>query len=59
MIDIWYDKWISLTGRKGITNYVHILGSGHVTYYLRKKRNHSATVTNLWGVLTLVLKYAI
>ena len=39
LIDAWYDKWIGLTGREGMPNYVHMLGSGHVTYYLRKSRN--------------------
>ena len=39
LIDVWYEKWIGLTGREGIKHYVYMLGSGNVTYYLRKKRN--------------------
>jgi hypothetical protein len=38
-IDIWYERWISVTGREGMTNYIHMLGAGHVTYYLHKKKN--------------------
>lgn len=38
-IDEWYNLWISLEGREGMTNYVHLLGSGHIAYYLRKYRN--------------------
>ncbi len=26
-------------GRDGITNYIHILGGGHLRYYLKKWRN--------------------
>ena len=32
-IDVWYENWISLTGREGMTNYIHMLGAGHVAYY--------------------------
>ena len=39
MIDVWYDKWIGLIGCDRMTNYVHMLGASHVTYYLRKKHN--------------------
>ena len=38
-IDVWYENWINLTGREGMTNYIHMLGAGHVQYYLLKKRN--------------------
>ena len=39
LIDVWYEKWIGLTRREGMMNYVHMLGSGYGMYYLRKKRN--------------------
>ena len=38
-IDNWYRLWISLTGIEGMTNYIHLLGSGHITYYLKKYMN--------------------
>ena len=38
-IDVWYADWVSVTGREGITNYVHMLGAGHLAYYLKKFRN--------------------
>ena len=38
-IDVYYVKWIKLTGRNGMTNYIHFMGSGHVVYYLFKYRN--------------------
>lgn len=39
LIDSFYEKWIALVGVKGITNYIHMLGSGHVHYYLTVHRN--------------------
>lgn len=28
--------WIDLFGDKGITNYIHLLGSGHMLYFIKK-----------------------
>jgi hypothetical protein len=39
MIDSFYEKWIYMVGRNGITNYVHMLGSGHIMHYLMVHRN--------------------
>jgi hypothetical protein len=36
LIDDFYDKWINIFGDEGITNYIHMLGSGHILYFLRK-----------------------
>ena len=38
-IDEWYADWVSVTGKEGMTNYIHMLGVGHVTYYLKKDKN--------------------
>jgi hypothetical protein len=35
-IDDFYELWIDLFGEEGITNYTHILGSGHMMYFLKK-----------------------
>ncbi len=37
--DDYFSKWINLVGYDGVTNYVHMLGAGHIRYYLRKWRN--------------------
>ena len=37
-IDEWYHAWMILTGLEGKSNYIHVLGSGHITYYLTKYR---------------------
>ena len=34
-IDLFYDGWNDLCGKDGLTNYIHLLGSGHVMYYLK------------------------
>jgi hypothetical protein len=38
-IDIFYEKYIKETGVEGITNYIHMLGSGHIKYYMETHRN--------------------
>ena len=38
-IDKCYHAWMLLTGLEGTTNYIHLLGSGHISYYLKKYRN--------------------
>jgi hypothetical protein len=35
-LDFFYENWIELFGEEGITNYIHILGSGHMLYFLQK-----------------------
>jgi len=38
LIDDFYESWIDLFGSEGITNYIHMLGSGHVMYFLTEYR---------------------
>ena len=38
-IDVWHHDWMLLTGLEGMTNYIHLLGSGHISYYLKKYMN--------------------
>jgi hypothetical protein len=37
--DHFFSKWVELVGYDGVTNYIHMLGAGHVRYYLKKWRN--------------------
>jgi hypothetical protein len=32
-------QWIDCYNADGITNYIHMIGAGHLTYYLTKYRN--------------------
>jgi len=33
-IDAFFVLWVNLTGHEGITNYIHVLASGHISEYL-------------------------
>jgi len=37
--DNFFRQWLDLTGYDGITNYIHMLGAGHVRYFLKKWKN--------------------
>jgi hypothetical protein len=36
LIDDFFETWVELFGNDGMTNYLHLLGSGHVLYFLQK-----------------------
>ena len=38
-IDEWFQDWVSLYGRKGLTNYVHMLCTAHVSEFVFKWGN--------------------
>ena len=57
--DEFFLEWINLIGYDGITNYIHLLGAGHIRYFLKKWRNlhrfsnqgleaYNALVANYW-----------
>jgi hypothetical protein len=37
--DYFYKIWIDIHGAKGVTNYIHMIGSGHVADFLEYYRN--------------------
>jgi hypothetical protein len=39
-IDSFSVKWVELIGRDGISNYIHMMITGHIIYYLRKWINY-------------------
>ena len=39
LIDEWFDLYVNLLGLEGITNYMHLLGAGHLPFYLKKWRS--------------------
>jgi hypothetical protein len=52
-------KWVNLIGYDDITNYKHLLGAGHIYYYLNKWGNlhrfqnqgweaYNAMITSFW-----------
>ena len=38
-MDLFFQDWILLQGAEGITNYIHLLSSGHVAHYMFHWRN--------------------
>jgi hypothetical protein len=39
LIDSFFKKYLKETGVEGITNYIHMLASGHIKYYMELHRN--------------------
>ena len=59
LADDFFSAWLNLIGYDGITNYIHMLGAGHIRYFLQKWRNlhrfsnqgweaYNALVANYW-----------
>jgi len=38
-IDVFFVEYMKETGVEGVTNYIHMLGSGHVKYYMAVQCN--------------------
>jgi hypothetical protein len=39
LIDEWFYQYVHLVGLPGITNYMHLLGAGHLYFYVKKWGN--------------------
>jgi hypothetical protein len=39
LVDDWFYHYVKLVGLPGITNYMHLLGAGHLYFYLKKWGN--------------------
>jgi hypothetical protein len=54
---LFYDAWLLVAkGRDGITNYIHMVGAGHFTYYLKRYRNLNRYSQQGWESLNSLLK---
>jgi hypothetical protein len=36
LVDDFFATWIDVFGEEGVTNYIHMLASGHIAYFLKK-----------------------
>jgi hypothetical protein len=54
--DVFFELWVDLTQLQGMTNYFHMIGSGHMTYYLREWRNLYRYSQQGWEALNSLLK---
>jgi len=56
IVDEFFIHWVQLVGREGITNYFHMIGSGHLAAYMKEWRCLYKYEQHGWEVLNAVLK---
>jgi hypothetical protein len=54
--DLFFQKWIDLNGRAGITNHIHLLGAGHVAEHMFHWRNVHQHSQQSWEAFNGLLK---
>ena len=54
--DKFYQLWIDLHGRHGMTNYIHMLGSGHMYEYMVRWGNLTKYSQQGWEALNSLIK---
>jgi hypothetical protein len=54
--DDCFELWVNLTGMEEMKNYIHMIGGGHMTYYLRELRNLYRYSQQGWEALDSLLK---
>ena len=55
-VDDFFHPWLELTGMAGMTNYIHMLSSGHIAEYMHKYRNLYRHSQQGWEQLNDVIK---
>ena len=55
-MDTFFQKWVTLFGDEGVTNYVHYLGSGHIAEYLLHWGNISSHSQQGWEAFNAAFK---
>ena len=55
--DVFFRIWVGLHGSGGVTNYVHMIGAGHLSYYLYKWRNLYCYSQQGWESMNHLLKH--
>ena len=56
LCNTFFDLYVDIFKGEGITNYLHIIGSGHLVYYLLKYRNLYKFCQQGWEALNQLLK---
>jgi hypothetical protein len=36
LVDDFFEKWLQIFGHEGVSNYIHLLSSGHINYFMKK-----------------------
>ena len=55
-IDDFFQDWVSLHGLDGMTNYIHLLGSGYIAEYLFRHQNLYRHSQQGWEAFNALLK---
>jgi hypothetical protein len=55
-IDIFFQLWVELHQHEGLTNYIHMLGSGHVKRYMQEWGNLNKYSQQGWESLNALIK---
>ena len=55
-IDDFFQDWVKLHGLAGMTNYIHMLGSGHIAEYMSKWKNLYQHSQQGWEAFNSLLK---
>jgi hypothetical protein len=54
--NIFFQSWVKLHGIEGVTNYIHMMGSGHFTEYLYKWKNLYRYSQQGWEAMNALIK---
>ena len=53
---VFMTAWVKMAGKDKVTNYIHMIGSGHLVYYLKVYRNLYKYSNQGWEALNQKLK---
>jgi hypothetical protein len=57
MSNLFMTQWVQLLGKEHVTNYIHIVGSGHLTFFAAKFCNLYRFSQQGWESLNQLLKH--
>ena len=55
----FFQSWIDLYGRQGVTNYIHMIGVGHFYRYMKRYKNLNKYSQQGWEALNALIKKTI
>lgn len=56
LMDLFFQNWVKLHGLEGVTNYIHMMGAGHLAEYLYKWRNLYRYSQQGWEAMNALIK---
>jgi hypothetical protein len=57
MCNLFMTQWLELLGAEHMTNYIHVIGSGHLTFFASKYQNLYRFSQQGWESLNQLLKH--